>query len=242
MILALAGLAWYADYDYNGSFDVERAKECFAMACNANYDDIALCEAVEHADGTELSVTRPLLYNDPLLGLADANIKGIPHVAEYYRGVSAAMKQKKADLGIFAPAYETILALSELLENKADFGLRLNAAYDADDRGTLAALAAECDTVAQKLRALSAAHKKSWMIYNKPFGWAVNDLRYGTLIARFETAKERLAAYLDGSLAHIEELEAPRLRFDGRPDTAPAFDGMVLWYRYTTYPTANNLM
>jgi hypothetical protein len=69
----------------------------------------------------------------------------------------------------------------------------------------------------------------------------INDLRYGTLIARFETAKERLAAYLDGSLAHIEELEAPRLRFDGKPDDAPAFDGMVLWYQYPTYPTVSRL-
>ncbi|MBQ8174647.1 MAG: beta-N-acetylhexosaminidase [Clostridia bacterium] len=229
LFLALAGLAWYADYDYNGSFDVERAKGCFAMACGACYDDLAACEAIEHPDGSDVSASRALLYNDPLIGLVDAHVKLLPDVAEYYKDVSAKLAKPAADLAEFAPAYDLIRRVSELMENKADFGVRLKAAYDGGDRKTLSALVAECDVIIEKLRALSCAHKKAWMTYNKPFGWEIHDMRYGTLIARFETAKERVLAYLDGTLGAIEELEAERLRYDGATDSTP-FHGDVLWY------------
>ncbi len=229
LFMGLAGLAWYADYDYNGSFDVDRAKECFAMACAADYNDIVACEAVEHPDGSDVNDTRPLLYNDPLIGLADAHVKMIPEVAAYYKALSAKLAKPSADLGEFAPAYDLICRLSELLENKADFGVRLKAAYDTKDKAALAALAKECDLIIEKLRALSAAHQKAWMTYHKPFGWEIHDLRYGTLIARFETTKERLSAYLDGSLASIGELEEERLRYDAATDDVP-FHGDTLWY------------
>lgn len=230
LFMGLAGLAWYADYDYNGSFDVDRAKECFAMACGAKYDDIIACEAVEHPDGSDVNDTRPLLYNDPLIGLADAHVKMIPGVGAYYRALSAKLAKPSADLGEFAPAYDLICRLSELLENKADFGVRLKAAYDGGDRKTLSALVAECELIIKKIRALSAAHKKAWMTYYKPFGWEIHDQRYGTLIARFETTKERLSAYLDGSLACMEELEQTRLRYDGATNSAEPFGGDTLWY------------
>ena len=77
------------------------------------------------------------------------------------------------------------------------------------------------------------------MTYCKPFGWEVHDLRYGGLLARFDTVRDCLAAYLAGELSQIAELEAPRLRLDGRPeeDGAPLIDGSFLWNGYRTYAT-----
>ena len=239
MFLALAGLAWYADYDYNGSFDVERAKTTFAMACSADYDDIVACEAIEHPDGDDVSASRALLYNDPLLGLCDAHVAQIPDVASYYKKLSARLASPKAALAEFAPAYDTICRFSELMENKADYGLRLKAAYDAGDKAALAALAEECDLISEKIRALAAAHKKAWMFYNKPFGWDVFDMRYGTLLSRFETAKERIGAYLSGATMRIEELEEARLRYDAAPDGSAPFCGDVLWYQHAFFTTAS---
>ena len=78
------------------------------------------------------------------------------------------------------------------------------------------------------------------MTYCKPFGWEVHDIRYGGLLMRFETAKERILAYLPGELSAIEELEAERLRFDGLHEDAP-ISGRFIWYKYQVISTAGLL-
>ena len=78
------------------------------------------------------------------------------------------------------------------------------------------------------------------MEYNKPFGWEVYDIRYGGLLARFDTVKERLGAYLAGETDRLEELEERRLRLDGQlgEDTQPRFHGRFLWTQYGFVSTA----
>ena len=147
------------------------------------------------------------------------------------------------DMGLFAPACETVLRLSELLEYKADFGIRLKAAYDCGDREMLKALADECDVIISRINSLRLAHRDAWMEYYKPFGWEVHDIRYGGLSARFDTVKERIEKYLEGKEERIEELEQERLRLDGRQDgKTPATDyDRFLWRGYVDYATAGIL-
>ena len=232
-MLSLAGLAWYADYDYKGKFDIESVKHCFAYSCGANYDDLIKCELPEHPHGDRFSVTRALLYNDPLLGLLDKHFEALD-TDTYYKGVTAELNALPTDCGIFSSSIEVIRCLSSLLENKASFGIRLKDAYDRGDRATLAAMAEECDTVIEKLKSLRLAHRTAWMEAYKPFGWETHDIRYGGLISRFDTVKERLAAYLDGTIERIEELEQERLRFDGKTCEAPAIDDRFFWLGYTS--------
>jgi len=237
MVMALAGFAWYADYDYTGSFDLESVKRCFARCCDGvSYDEIMLCELPEHPDGSKLSLTRALLFNDPLLGLVDKHIQGLP-MEEYYRGVTKQLEEAKGPKGIFAPAYDAIVKVSALLENKADFGVRLKAAYDSGDREALQARLAECDVIIEKTKALRKSLRAMWMHYNTPFGWEEYDNGFGGLIARFDTVKERLSMYLGGEIDSIAELEEERLRLDGRPDdgSAPRFTQSFFWWRNTMY-------
>jgi hypothetical protein len=233
MILSLAGLAWYADYDYKGGFELESAKECFRITCGANYDDIMKTELCEHPDGSDVSLSRAMLYNDPLIGLIDKHIGDLDTVA-YYKNASAKMAEH-GDLGIFAEAYDTLVKLTSLLENKANFGVRLKAAYDGGDKNELVPFVAECDVIIEKMRKLREAHMKAWMLHNKPFGWEANDMHYGASLARMETAKARITAYIAGELDSIAELEEERLyRFGGE-----GFDGNFVWYLYSSYTTMN---
>jgi hypothetical protein len=106
----------------------------------------------------------------------------------------------------------------------------------------LKGLLAECDEIAERIKALHESHRAAWMQYNKPFGFEVHDIRYGGLLARFETAKQRLRAYLAGEITHIEELEQDRLRLDGQgADTATGCHKRFLWMGYGTYATAGIL-
>ena len=115
-----------------------------------------------------------------------------------------------------SPSFKTIAAVADVLKNKADFGLRLTAAYKAGDKDALAALMAECDVIIEKLGTLKKCHRASYHLYNRPFGWELHDGRSGRLIGRFETAKDRIGAYLAGEIASIEELDAPRLPLFGK--------------------------
>ena len=244
-IMALAGLAWYADYDYNGGFDLESAKQCFEFSTGISYDDIAVCDSPEGAKdsgGFMLSTTRALLYNDPLMGIIDRHLYGY-EIDSYYRQTSRLLEKSEAYTGFLKPAFRVIEALSSLLENKASFGVRLKAAYDAGDKKCLSEMASECELIIDKIRLLKDTHKRAWMEYNKAQGWEVHDIRYGGLIARFETAKERITEYLDGRIEQIEELEEARLRLDGNGDAdiLPRFNNRFLWYQYKSLATPNIL-
>ena len=221
MMLSLAGLAWYASYEYKGGRDDADVKQTFENACGVCYEDFMACELPAYPHDTHRGLCRIMFYNDPLLGLADAHIKAVAPTLAYYEKTSARLRAAAQNKGEYTPAFEVILKLSELFENKADFGIRLKAAYDAGDREALQALLAECDVVIEKLQALRVAHRKAWMTYNKPFGWENNDQRYGGMIARFDTAKMRVEAYLAGEINAIEELAEDRLRLDADENADP---------------------
>ncbi len=231
LISALAGVAWYADYAYQGKFDLDSVKACFARACRGvSYDDVVKTELCEHPDGSKLSLSRAMLYNDPLIGLVDSQIQNVD-VQDYYKNASAALASH-GHLDFFAPAYDTIQKLSCVLEQKADYGVRLKQAYDQRDRQKLQVLADECDEIITKIEALRESHLNTYLSYNKPFGWEIYDLHYGGLITRFLTVKERITAFLSGAVSAIEELEEERLVLVG---TKTEFDNRYLWMTHMNY-------
>ena len=238
VILALAGLAWYADYDYRGFYSEEGVASCFAAACRMPYADAMLAElpAYPHRSGS-VGVDRALLYSDPLLGIADKHIEGLG-TRTYYAKTAILLADKGE--GEFAPAFEVVRRLCAVLTLKADLGVRLREAYLRRDEETLAALLLDCREIGRRLRGLWEAHRAAWMRYNKPFGWEICDLRYGGLMARMESAAARVEDYLAGRIARIEELEEPRLRMDGSEDAAPRFLDQFSWappYHYATNGT-----
>jgi len=242
LIMGLAGLAMYADYDYQGLYNEDSIRACFRFSCGLNYDDFIRMEAIEypHENNYFAGTSRAILYNDPLLGLVDKQIEGLD-TQNYFRLVSERIADCGADSGEFEPAFDVLKKLCSLFENKADFGLRLKKAYDAEDREALSALAAECTVILEKLHALRQSHRTAWMAYHKPFGWEVHDIRYGGQIMRFDTVRETLLQYLSGSIDRIEELEEERLRFDCRNESTEHFNSDFLWNHYQAYATPGAL-
>lgn len=239
LILSLAGLAWYADYDYTGgNFDMGSVRESFKIACNEDYNNVIKAELPDAPNGGKIGLSTHIFFNDPLIGLVDKHIEGLD-TKGYYEKVTAELS--KLCFGEdFAPAMEIIKKFSSLLENKADFGVRLKKAYDGADTETLKALACECDLIITKLQEMRNAHKKAWFKYNKPFGWEVHDIRYGGMISRFDTAKERILAFVNGETDSIDELKEERLRFDCMPDGSPLGSGF-LWPSYSQISTTGIL-
>ena len=186
------------------------------------------------------SVTRALLYNDPLIGLFDKHFEKTD-TDSYYKSITAELNKINKDCGIFSSAIEVIRRLCELLENKASFGIRLKAAYDNGDRTALAKIAEECIEVIKKLNQLRFAHRTAWMEYNKPFGWEAHDIRYGGLVARFESTRDRILDYLNKNIDRIEELEAKRLYFDGISSELEPINSGFFWLSYPSIASAGRL-
>ncbi len=230
-VMALAGIAWFASFDYNGGFNMDHVRETFKISCNASYDEMMMYELPEKSIDNVDTSTRPMLYNDPLLGIADKHLK---LVGDYFSDMTKKLTSLNSS-ELFKPASNIIIKLSSLLENKGDFSLRLKAAYDNKDKEALKKLLQECDIIIEKLEELKNAHRDAWFEYNKTFGWEVFDIRYGGLISRFHTVKKVLGDYIDGKTHKIEELEQERLSL--RPDNEEDLYNTFRWGNYRTYST-----
>ena len=240
LMLALLGLSWYADTDYRGYFDEDGARETFKNAMGLNYDDFYALDNIEHIGGTKFAMSKVLFWNDPLIGLIDKHIEHID-AGKFYREKSECYAALPADQGEFTPVFDVVKALTSLLENKADFGVRLKRAYDANDHDTLAAMRDECDVVIEKIQAYADVQYKMWFTYHKPFGWEVLDLRYGGLVNRFTTAKNRIEAYLVGEIDKIGELHEERMRFDCRTDDYRILAPRFMLQGYAATVSANRI-
>lgn len=229
-LMALAGLAWYASFDYCGSFDEDKIRETFKISCCGNYDDMLLFEIPEKAVENSETCSRALVYSDPLLGSFDYHFS---LSKEYYKKVLKTLKNTNV-ADIFKPATDTIIALSDALIHKGDFGLRLTKAYKGNDKKALNELIKECDVIIEKITVLKNAHRTYWFEYNKTLGWEIHDIRYGGIINRFDTVKLLLKDYLDGKIDKIEDLEQPRLPYS--TDVLNAFR----WSQYEKFATFGN--
>ena len=112
------------------------------------------------------------------------------------------------------PCFKMHKKLLSYLELKADYGVRLKKAYEANDKETLKALADDALELINRCRELKNAHRDAWMLYNKPFGYEVIDAYYGAMCNRFETTNYRIMQYLNGEIDSIDELGEDRLKFD----------------------------
>ncbi len=171
-----------------------------------------------------------LLYNDPLERLMDAHLDRST-APKTYRSHAERLMSLKDDKAL-GYAFETMGKLCRVLASKCDLGIRLYEAYNADNREALAEIAnAEIPQLIADTEDFLATFRRQWYRENKTFGFTTHDIRIGGLIMRLRVTAERISDYLNGSVAHIEELEQKAL------PVIPASDGEYIsypWWRSIT--------
>ncbi len=214
-VCALAGCQMFAEMDYTGAYDEEAVRRRFAFICGEDARDLWEMEAIDqpHKLKSREIAGPALLFNDPLIGLLDWHMQDVDGRA-HYGELLARYEARTAKTDLFAPAYDLFKKAVAFLALKADFGVRLKAAYDARDREALEALLADSREMKTRCEALRAAQRAAWMTYNKPFGFEATDAQYGAVSARIDTAAYRIEEYLSGRIDAIEELEEERLKFN----------------------------
>ena len=214
-VTALAGCQMFAEMDYTGAYDEEAVRRRFAFICGEDARDLWDMEEIDQphkADAREIAGPA-LLYNDPLIGLLDWHMQDVDGRA-HYGAIARKYKDKKGNSPLFAPSFNVFRHAAAFLALKADFGVRLKAAYDAGDREALKALLDDCRLMGARCEALRRAHREAWLYYNKPFGLETVDARYGAITARIDTAAYRIECYLKGEADALEELAEDRLKFN----------------------------
>ncbi len=241
LVFSLPGLMIFAEMDYTGRFDMNTIKENFEFITGVNTDDILNLEIADYpandcSRATVKNPTRYLLYNDPLAGLLDKHAEGFD-LSAFYGKISDMYKNKGTENGFFFEAFEYYKALISVLEVKADFGVKLKKAYDEKNSHDLKMLYELSYEIEKRIENLNIVHRKSWLYYNKSYGFEVHDMIYGAIKSRLQTMRFQLDRFFDDINYVIDELQEQRLPFVNIPEgeTPAVFIGQ----RFTRLYSAN---
>jgi hypothetical protein len=230
MFSALPAFQFFAEMSYARNPTEERLRRGFLGSCNADFDDWVRASDVDYLSsikGVEVSPANPgkwLLWQDPLLALADPHIADKKAFARHYARLAPelfkAARRSPESARLLLPAQ-----LAKVLALKADLRDTLARAYRAGDRKQLAALARRrLPALLEAVEELWRCHRARWLANNKPFGLEVLENRYGGLRIRLESLGLRLEDYLAGRVDAIPELEVKLETFAGRPATQLGFN------------------
>jgi len=214
---------FFTEMAYSGKVERETLKAKFAGSCGIDIEgyemasrmDIIPCEKdgekVEKED-TLFNAAKWLLWDDPLIGLYEP-FQGGRSFREKYERLAIQLKKeiRKGDLS------ERLLfpyQISKVIAIKCDIRKNLVDAYKKKDRKKLRKLLKEeVERLIKEVRKLWKIHRQMWLDTYKPFGLEVIEIRYGGLITRLESLKNRLEGYLKGEVSSIPEFETQLLRF-----------------------------
>lgn len=238
IISALPGLLIFADLSYGDEVDYEVMNDVCKYNTGLTFEEFTLLNDLDETPGVmennlnTSAGSKVLLWQDPLLGRFDKNIEGLP-LNEHYRNLANQLEPLSAK-SRFAELFKFYTSLAEVLSERAEFGVKLKEAYDQKNYEALKEMHKIAEFLKSKQEELRHLHRKVWMLYNKPFGWEVLDIRYGGSVARMQTVCDRLKDYLAGEIEKIEELEEERLM-------APSTKGMIGRGLYTDISSTSKL-
>ena len=134
----------------------------------------------------------------------------------HFKRSAEALEKAATRNGKYGKYFETRAMCSRVMELKATMGYRITKAYREGNKEILRKIAnEELPEMKHRVADLYNRHRELWYKVYKPFGWEVEDLRYGSLYAVIDSTVFRLNQYLNGEVSALDELTAPRLSFDG---------------------------
>ncbi len=214
---SLPALALVAEYAYAGTIDDNALHAQFHGACEGHMHDFFVASQIDYLanqhDGTKGpdNMSKWLLWQDPLLALADPNTDGAGLQA-YYAGIADALEEAEQHGGLNS-RLEFPRRIARTLSLKVELRRNLEQAYRAGDTAALRHIVdGQLTDLRTEMDGLWRCHRDMWLTTYKPFGLEVIELRYGGQRTRLESLAERLQAYLVGAIDRIPELDAELLK------------------------------
>lgn len=200
---------------YNqGIFDEEQIKQKFKEWTGAEYDDFMLLDLPDYVEDVKpdyvINPSKYQLYNDCLSGLYD-NGGVYEGDGENYAEISKKIKQIIDRAGEFSYLFDTMAALCDVLEIKAEIGIRARKAYKTKDIDGLKQIVADYSEMIDRTEEFYNLFRKQWFKENKSYGFEMQDIRLGGLIMRMKNCCNIIEEYLAGESDVIYELEEDSL-------------------------------
>ena len=217
---------------YEGISDPNEIKRLFKEATGEDFDAMMaldLPNLVAPNNAARSTVSKVMLYNDPLMGIYDTVVT--EGAAEDFKKHAETLYGYAKD-SAYAYIFESSAALCELLSVKYDLGMRSRKAYK-NGKEELKALLPDYDRAIKLLDTFHANFRKLWMKENKPFGFEVQEIRLGGLMLRMRTARNKITAYIKGELESIEEFDMDLLEHGG-PGTAGKLPNINSWEKVSS--------
>jgi hypothetical protein len=195
-------------------------KEKFLEITGVSYDDMLTLDLPNYIYGPEHGVgtanySKNRLYNDPFLGIVDKNTEQ-PVDSAIFGEYAKILHENAEKYPEFGYLFETQATLCDILTEKFELGVRTRALYEKSDKEAIRALAeGEYARCLEKLDAFYTAFRDQWETVNKTYGFEMQDMRLGGLLARMKNCKRRLLDYACGKIDRIAELEEEVLPHDG---------------------------
>ena len=191
-----------------GNFDREDIAQKFEAYTGYRFDEfmgLELPNITAEEDSNFHNPNKYLLFNDPFIGLLDFTVsEALPALyADHAKRLGASVNGRKFDY-----LFCFVTKMLEVLSVKCDLGIRLRKAYDAKDLQALRHLAEEeIPMLMELVDELYVAYRTQWLTENKAFGLEVQENRFGGLLLRLRSCKDRLEDLLAGRIERIDELE-----------------------------------
>lgn len=218
----------------HGNFDRADIAQKFEQHTGYTFEEFMALELPNLTGEEESHCQNPnkyLLFNDPFIGLFDFTVSpDLPaRYADYAKQLATSIKGRRYDY-----LFSFTAKLLEVLSVKCDFGVRLRKAYaEQNKQELLRFVEEEIPTLITGVEELYATFRTLWLTENKGFGLEVQENRFGGLLLRLKSCKDRLEYLLNGKIQQIEELEAQQEVFvEGCEGKRIAFNHFA--WTYTT--------
>ena len=205
----LASVFWATEVA-KGNTDDADIKAKFEQLVGMPFDHFMLLDLTNlgQVESSCVQPTRYILYNDPFIGLMD---KTIPHYTRADHEKLVEQLTPMCNHPKWGYLFENLRNLCAITAAKCDIGMRIRAAYEADDKQMLGELAEELRRIRRLVEKFYISFRRQWLLENKPQGFEVSDVRLGGVIMRLEHCAVRLEEYVRGELTCIAELEEEQL-------------------------------
>ena len=201
---------------YDGETDIQKIKDDFKRLTGEDFDGMCSLDLPNLICGNKDKNYNPckyVLYNDLFNGFLDTTLP--EGGAEDYRK-NAEMLKKVKNGSKYEYIFDVQVALCEALSIKYGLGIKLRKAYQSGNRDRLARDIQEIKMLEAKIETLYYNLKKLWFKENKPQGFDVQEMRFGGLLLRLRSCRERLEDYLVGDIKDIPELETNLMPYSDR--------------------------
>ncbi len=209
-------LQYYTEHCFNNNIQPDKVKQHLKGSSDIDYNDFLPAGSfddysfITRTHGGN-NYSKVLFWEDPLFGTyqffaRNRNLK--KHFAALHKQLEKTQNKK----GKYNYKLKAAHLFSAVLTKKCDLPQRIRRAYLAGNKKQLEKiLCHDLPSLKRLYQQARKMHRQNWMENYQANGWEVIEGRYGAMLLRLDTCRERIKRYIKGKIRVIEELEEKRL-------------------------------